>query len=700
MLNGLKLPNFFSIPVFYFSLFFIGFFLFVSILFFPYLPHNLRFVEGMTSPRTVFSPKTMDVETSVNRHQTQKLRRNSSGTVEQIYTIDQGLNREILSDLHSFFSVIRRSKSIDGDASESLFEDYQFLSKESRAQLLALDDRSLRTFEYFTVQYADTVLSAGLISTDRLSIVDLVESGVDIWHLPRALKETSFVILSHFLKSNLVLDSVKSKQFAKELGFILPSTTHIREGQPIVFKGERITKQHLEIFRALGLLGNQFKWVFLAGIGFVVFLLFLLLERFIFYFNPRIHSDTKYMFVIFTLMFFGLLTSLLIQNIGPLPFLIESKFLIPIPIIAMMISLTLRTNISMLAGTVMSVFIAIMFRMDLSVFLYLFFSNCVTLFAAYKKYSRKDLIASGYRVGVMNVVIVVCIGLLTEQTLPLWYLSNTLISLASGIISAMVSLAILPYFESIFNITTRQTLMDLANLNHPLLKQLMVSAPGTYQHCMMVANLAEAAAELTYADPVLCRVGAYFHDIGKIKRPHFFTENQMGGESPHSGLTPRMSKMIISSHVKDGLELAHKHRLPDSVKDIIAQHHGTTLVSFFFIQALHQLNDKDLTASKDEFRYPGPKPQFKEAGIVMLADSAEAATRSLEKPTFSKVENMVEKVFRDKIDDHQLDECPLSLREIELIKETFLKIFKGIYHTRLDYQDELNHILNQQKKDA
>jgi cyclic-di-AMP phosphodiesterase PgpH len=288
-------------------------------------------------------------------------------------------------------------------------------------------------------------------------------------------------------------------------------------------------------------------------------------------------------------------------------------------------------------------------------------------------------------------------GLLKEISNPWWFVVNMSTGLVTGILSAMTVLAIIPYLEALFKITTPQTLLELANLNHPLLKRLMMSAPGTYQHSLMVANLAEAAAESIHANPVLCRVGAYYHDIGKIKRPHFFTENQFSGKNPHTSLTPRMSKMIIIAHIRDGLELAQKYKLPGIIKDFIAEHHGTTLASFFYEKALQSGDISDPESEKQNFRYPGPKPHMKESGIVMFADSVEAAVRSMENPTLPKIESIIEKIFHDKIEDHQMDDCPLSLREIDTIKATFLRVFHGIYHTRLNYQEEIDAIIQQTK---
>ena len=363
----------------------------------------------------------------------------------------------------------------------------------------------------------------------------------------------------------------------------------------------------------------------------------------------------------------------------------------------MILSTLVTPNISMITGAVNALLISFMYGNDLDLFVYLFLSNCIATFSSYKKYRRSELIYSGYIIGVFNVLIVVSLLFFKGAIGLNVFFTTMMIAFFNGVISSMITLAILPYLETVFTITTNQSLLEICNLNHPLLKQLMLKAPGTYQHSLMVANLSEAAAESINADTVLCRVGAYFHDIGKMKRPIFFVENQFSIENPHKSLTPRMSKRIIASHVKDGIDLAQKYRLPQILQSFITEHHGTSLVSFFYTQAM-QVEDQKLSQTIiDEFRYSGPRPSLKETGIVSLADSVEAAVRSMDRPTISKIEVLIEKIFNDKLSDNQLENCPLSMSEITTIKITFLKIFRGIYHTRVDYQDEIKQFSSIEK---
>ncbi len=310
---------------------------------------------------------------------------------------------------------------------------------------------------------------------------------------------------------------------------------------------------------------------------------------------------------------------------------------------------------------------------------------------------RNDLIRAGIAVGVAGLVCAVSFGLLS-RSVPGLFLTQAILGISVGIGTAMVVSSILPILETVFEINTNISLIELADLNHPLLRQLTLEAPGTYHHSLMVANLAEAAAQSIGANSTLCRVMAYFHDVGKLKKPEYFVENAGAGENPHDSLSPTMSSLIIISHVKEGVDLAVKNRLKKPIIHAIQEHHGTTQIYYFYRRAVQMAQDaragseimnvreEDIPDVPEEnFLYPGPIPQSKETGLLMLADVIEGASRSLEKPTPQRIEDMVKDLVARRVAEGQLDDSGLSLKEIRQASESFVFTLKTMMHSRISY---------------
>ena len=326
----------------------------------------------------------------------------------------------------------------------------------------------------------------------------------------------------------------------------------------------------------------------------------------------------------------------------------------------------------------------------------------IAVFVTLQVRRRSRLIRAGLYVGIATWILAAVFGLIgpihmdgVDWRLIGW---QTLVALGTGLATAVVVSGILPAIETLFNITTDISWLEMADMNHPLLRRLSMEAPGTYHHSLAVANLSEAAAEAVGANPTICRVMSYFHDIGKLVKPEYFTENMGAGHNPHDELTPTMSALIIIAHVKEGVDLALKHKLNGLVVDAIQQHHGTSLVGYFYQRALQQqqdarlggkimnLRDDDIPEVREEsFRYPGPKPQNREIAIVSLADSVESASRSIERPTAQRIEDLVNDLIDKRIADHQLDECPLTLDEIRRIGESFRTTLASMMHSRVAY---------------
>jgi len=295
---------------------------------------------------------------------------------------------------------------------------------------------------------------------------------------------------------------------------------------------------------------------------------------------------------------------------------------------------------------------------------------------------RNDVIRSGVVVGVLQVVI----GILMTNfrfVEPKQYL----ILFINGVAYSIIVLGILPVFELLFNRVTNISLLEMADFNHPLLHKLMLEAPGTYHHSLIVGNLAEAACSAIGANSLLARIGAYYHDVGKLTKPEYFSENQDLAINKHDTLSPTISKLVIMNHIKEGIEIARRYRLSTSIIDFIRAHHGKSLVYYFYRRALERVEDtQDL--SEEGFRYPGPKPWTREIAVVLLADSVEAATRSMKNPSPESIREVVHKIINNKFIDGQLDDCDLTLRDLERIAEVFIHILSGIYHTRISYPEQ------------
>jgi len=311
---------------------------------------------------------------------------------------------------------------------------------------------------------------------------------------------------------------------------------------------------------------------------------------------------------------------------------------------------------------------------------FIFMTSCAgAILLVNKARKRTQVIQAGLIAGILQLI-----GLMLLEHFWINHSQRYLIILINGALSGIISLGVLPLFEYILQTATNISLLELADSNHPLLQRMVLEAPGTYHHSLIVGNLSDAACVAVGANGLLARIGAYYHDIGKLQKPEYFIENQDFKKNAHDELTPTMSKLIIMNHIKEGLELAKKYSLTPVLSDFIQQHHGKSLVYYFYRRALED-KEENQEVAEEGFRYPGPKPNTKETAVVLLADSVEAATRSLKDPAPDKIVETVHKVINNKFIDGQLDECELTLKDIEKISSVFIKILNGIYHSRVNY---------------
>ena len=395
---------------------------------------------------------------------------------------------------------------------------------------------------------------------------------------------------------------------------------------------------------------------------------------------------------------FGLFTENVDPSFKKLPFI----YMIPSAFAPMLISALLGVRAGVITALFTSLFEAVLLPKNF-VFLLIIclLTGLMAVFFTQNIRKRGHLIRAGFYVGLTGFVCSLGFGLFLNQNYSILF-NQALWAAAAGVATGILTNMLLPILETIFGITTNLSWLEMADLNHPLLRRLTLEAPGTYHHSLLVANLAEAAALAIGANALQCRVSAYFHDIGKLVKPEYFTENQSFSHNPHDDLNPSMSTLIVAAHVKEGIDLALKYKLPQPIIEAIQEHHGTTLMSYFHARALRQhkdaivgvqimnLREEDLAdVSEETFRYPGPKPQSRETAILMIADSIEASSRSLEKPTLQQIESLVNSIVQDRIRDGQFEECPISLKDLETISQQLTFTLKTMLHSRIAYPKEI-----------
>ncbi|MCM3339677.1 HDIG domain-containing protein [Paenibacillus sp. MER TA 81-3] len=372
-------------------------------------------------------------------------------------------------------------------------------------------------------------------------------------------------------------------------------------------------------------------------------------------------------------------------------------FVAPVAMGVMLITLLIDLPLAYMCAVVLSILASIILNtqqgtiFDFHFGFFALVTSYAAIFAIHRASQRSTILKAGIMVCIFGSLTVLMLGMLSGDPFNNRDLMlAAAFAFASGLLTAVLVLGLMPFFEVTFGILSALKLVELSNPNHPLLRKLLTETPGTYHHSVMVGNLAEQAAESIGANGLLCRVGAFYHDIGKTKRPSYFIENQTNMDNPHDYIDPKLSTSIIVAHARDGAEMLKDYKLPKPIRDIAEQHHGTTFLKFFYYKALklaeEQGAEPDFT--EDDFRYPGPKAQSKEAAVVGIADCVEAAVRSLRHPTVEQIESMIQKIIKDRLDDNQFNECDLTLRELDIVAQSLKETVMGIFHSRIEYPDD------------
>ncbi|PLR93824.1 HD family phosphohydrolase [Bacillus sp. T33-2] len=463
----------------------------------------------------------------------------------------------------------------------------------------------------------------------------------------------------------------------------------ILEGQILVEEGQLINNEIYKQLKLVGLLESENSFMPFAGLA---LLLIILVSAMYFIFSDMdgVVEKKQAHLLIFSLIFVIAVMIMKLLSIFKEFGYFETGYIFPAAMGAMLIKILVDERIAVFQTVMLALCGSIIFNegvtgaLNVTVGFYILISGQAGILFLRKQNHRSKILQSGLLVGLVNLILIVSFSFLRNSHYSgIEYGYYFMVALLSGISSAVLAIGLLPFFEAGFGILSTMRLIELSNPNHPLLRKILTEAPGTYHHSVMVANLAESACEAIGANGLLARVGCYYHDIGKTKRPQFFIENQMNIENPHDRLPPQTSKNIIIAHVADGAEMLRKHRMPKEIVEIAEQHHGTTLLKYFF----HKAKQGGADVKEADYRYPGPKARTKESAIIGIADSVEAAVRSMSHPTPDQIEALVRNIISDRLQDGQLSECDITLKELETVAFTMHETLKGIFHSRIEYPE-------------
>lgn len=551
----------------------------------------------------------------------------------------------------------------------------------------ANDDRVMNTFGKAD-KTLDNLLKQGVtekdFELDRLNSMILRNSNFET---SKGEMRVISALLEQVIVPNMVVDEVATEIAKKNaVNSITPVTVTFEKGDKIVYKGELVTKVKRDALQKAGYNVLELNLKGIIGIFCLVAFGIIALMYYLQYFEKKFLNKNY-------LSITGLLALVMAGCATLLPDG-ASFYYLPFPAFAILLSIFTNPRVSFLSSAILIIIISISMQMPLQpVAVFLIVSLISAIATAKIKYSRRfDLLKIGVEIALAMLFFILDVYLIENCINPIdtgFIWTNALIGFVNGLLAGVIVLGTIPLLESWFKIVTPYGLAELADHNQPLLKKMQLDAPGTFSHVLMVSNLCEAAAEAIGADPVLARVGAMYHDIGKLKRPLFFVENQtyFGIENPHTKLNPRLSKMVITAHPKDGIDLAKEYGIPPVIQNFIIQHHGDSVARYFYNQAKQEEGEEKVT--EEQFRYTCPRPNTKETAILMIADAVESASRTLKDHSAEELDNMINKIIQDRLNDGQLSDSPLTLKDLKTIAQTFSKSLRAAHHQRIKYHENI-----------
>jgi len=667
--------------------------------------------------QTIHSPITIE-----NEQETERKIRETVQAIEDRYSISEEITEERIKYIEEIFDAIATLESahekakkaeeksvdiqIDGDKDileqnavtdlDKMDQLKQVLSDEIvesiddtyLLQLLRMDEKEREQGQKLLEKSITEVLTDGVRTENIQSALGSVNQDIKYSDFPEAKKEILTAIAKFAIVENSFFDMEKTMDARKAAASNVEPVV-IRAGEVIVSEGQMITNEIYEELKLAGLLDHERNVFPIIGLALLIILIISVIAYEMNYLAKNKDLDGRK--VISIVIISAIVISLMKIISFYTDHLNQLFYVVPVATGVLLVKQLINERLAIVLAILYALLGGIIFNgnipgtLNIEAGIYFLFSQFAAIIFLKNIKDRLSIVRAGIGMAVTNLVIVAIFVLFSFEKyafIDLFFVSSY--ALVSALLSAVLTLGLLPFFETSLGILSDIKLLSLSSPNHPLLRKLLVEAPGTYHHSIMVANLSETACEAVGANGLLARVGAYYHDIGKTVRPHYFIENQIAIKNPHDIIDPKRSAKIIISHPYDGAKMLQKHRLPKEIIDIAKQHHGTTLLKYFYIKA----KESDEHVKEADFRYPGPKPQTIEAAIISICDSVEAAVRSLKEPTEEKIEEIVAAIINDRLTDGQLDECPITIKQLTNIQSAICETLKGIFHSRIQYPEK------------
>lgn len=662
--------------------------------------YNVKLFQ--VSPETIRSVKTVE-----DSEKTKQEQQEASNSVASVYTYSEEMSKNQASIIRSIYDYAQDAKQIEAESdskkaeAKAEKERFDFLKKSlsNDEEMVDLSDDDLNVLLKASVKelnYArDTIVEKvtavldepvieSEIAEKRESLGNAIRTS---YSFPENLKNISIRIARSAIVPNKLLDQDATKAKRKEAELAV-TPTRILQGQIIVQEGEVIDRDVYRQLEVTGMLSSHQSKKPLIGLGVLILIEMLFLYVLFIQRKDRPAKLKMRDLLISITLYVAMIGVMELLSVVDHEFNLLIGFLFPAALAAMLLRTLVNERMAVAITVLLGLSSGIIFQegystvLQMEIALYVILSGLSAIYFVRFADNRAKIMQTSSIVAGINCLFILFYLLMTQSDYT-W--KELVFYLVAAIISAMLSgvltLGLLPFIETLFGILTSFKLIELSNPNHPLLKKILMEAPGTYHHSVMVANLAEAACEEVGADGLLARVGCYYHDIGKTKHPGFFVENQTNGLNPHDHLPPEKSRDIIIAHAEDGARILEKYKMPKEIVDVARQHHGTTSVKFFYYKA----KQEDASVVEDDYRYKGPKPQTKEIAIINVADSVEAAVRSMKEPTPEKIKNLVHAIAQDKLQDGQFNECDLTIQELHRIERVFCETLNGTFHSRIEY---------------